>query len=75
MSKNRVPALAQIAMSLAGMAAVFFVVASLSKSATSGFGAVVGNISWYGLLLSLIALAVVGCTTAARALLRHRATR
>jgi hypothetical protein len=62
MPRSRV--LAQLAVMFAVLAVALFVLAGLTKNATHGIGLVAGNVGWFGFLISLLGLVVVGLVAA-----------
>lgn len=74
MSIRRLSGLSQLGAALTALTIVLFLIAGLFKSADAGAPLVVGNVAWFGFLLALALLLVVGAAAVVRTL-RRRAAR
>jgi succinate-acetate transporter protein len=72
MSKPHLDALRQLAITFTVLTIAFFALATVTHTAKHGAGAVAGDIGWFGLQLSLLALVVTGLVATARALRGRR---
>lgn len=66
--RHRLP-LAQLGIALAVLAVAFFAAATLTKDAQAGAGAVIGDVSWFGFLISAAACLLVAAAALVRALI------
>jgi len=73
MTTRRPSGLTQVGVALGLLTVVLFVLAGLFQSATSGAPMLVGDLAWFGFLLSLVALLVVLVSVGIRALHRRAA--
>jgi hypothetical protein len=60
--------LLQIAVALAALTVICLVLSALTKDATAGLGAVVGDVTWFGFLIGLVASVLVALAAGVQAL-------
>jgi hypothetical protein len=71
MTRQTSRALGQLALAFGGLAVVLFLVGTVTHTHHHGVAGALSDISWFGLLLSLLGLGCVAVVAAARVVIRR----